>query len=640
METIQESDNQEIVEKIESLVEKNKEKEGLPKWAIYLIMILLLIAVTLTLVYSASALTTCSVAQINSNQMQGQSAPSQTFTCSNSNNNSAVNVLPIGSFYTLSPNTIPSNSSVQISVSFLSSAVIGNNFGTIGFSDNAYPIPVFLIVNSTQLTGCQLNPSTVAYTQAIQQGTKTTIPAITFNPTDCTGTFTLTASSVSIQGGIVTSDGQKPVSISSITPNSINLQIDTTGLGTQQTYTSSLNVNAFNKLFTIPFNIIVTSGTTPPSNVTSSNTPTCSLSSNILNLNSSYSLLCSNLQPDVSVVPEVDSDYIIGTGLETSPTQYIWKFQPIKFGVITMKANFFYRNAPIGSPFKQEVKISSQGLLLPGTVLSFLFTPSLDKAKSGEEVIIQLVDNNSLSLVTSPEIYINARQLIPEGGAFSYKFYSGAEYEIRGRANGYNDLLLNSKLESSIMNLTITPDNADSATQLQIKTSETNASIFIDGIKVSNPYNGALIEGVHEITAIKEGFFDITQNITIKKAVSVTLTTTFKKGDPQIFYLNENASWLVMYQKDSKSGNSLIGNGTGSIIQFTPDKNGIYTISSGDKILYKNELKGFSLYDNGKIFGIQWFYALGGVVALFIIFRLAKSGSSESTTGFAPNIRV
>ena len=624
--------------------EESEEEESSPfykHWLFWLSAILIAFIIVFAIMGFASGTTTCSLSTVSSSQIQGQSATSQSMSCTNSNNQTIVNILKNGNFYDLSPIAIQPNTTTSILITFLSSAPNGNNLGSISFSDGSSSIPVLLTVNSTAQTGCQINPSIVSYSQAIQQGTKTNLPSITFNPTECTGSLSLSASSVSIQGGIITSEGQKPISIASVTPTSVNLNIDTTGLATQQTYVSNLNINAFNKQFYIPFNIVVTSGTSPIGNATAENTPTCSLSSNILNLNTSYNLVCTNIQPDVTIIPEADTDFIVGTGLETSASQYIWKFKPVKFGTSEIRAKFFYRNAPIGIPFKQEVKISSSGQSIPGTVLSVLFTPSLSEAKAGEDVIIQLIDNKSGSLITGdPEIYIDARKINISNGAYNFKLLSDKTYNFRGRASGYDDLIMDIKLQSKPLNVTITPENPDSATPVSITSTEPNVTIYIDGSKVNTPFSSALAEGSHEIMVIKEGFFDYTANITVNRSLSATLTTTFKKGTPQIIYLNKNSSWMVTYQKDVADSGSLVSNGTGEVVQFTPKKTGIYTVFGDNQVAGTYEIKSNGFFKNGDFLGLKWYWWGGGVVALLLLITWVRSRSSaESSTPFAPNLR-
>lgn len=587
----------------------------------------------------ASAAVTCDKTQIVTSSVQGTAATSQSISCVNSDTSTTANIQKSGSYFSLDSSFILPNATRIIVLTFDSAAPSGNNLGAITFSESGSSVVnVLMVVNSTQQVGCQINPSLVSYSQAIQQGTRTPIPTITFSPTNCPGTLSLTASSVSVQGGIITTEGQKPISISSVTSEGVNLVIDTSGLTTQTTYTSTLNINAFSKNFQVPFNIIITSGTSQPANVTLSTLPTCSLTATVLNLNSTYSLICSNIQPDISISPVVDTDYIVGAGVETSSNQFIWKFQPIKFGNTFIKANFNYRNAPIGTPFKQEVKVSSSGIVAPGTLLGFLFTPSLDTAQSNQDIAIQLVDNKSGSLVPNPEIYIDARLLNGTGNTFYTKLDYGKSYQLRGRSPGYDDIIFTMQLQSKQQNISLSPPNPDSGTTILLTSSVPNASIFIDETKVTNPYSGTLSRGSHVLRAIKEGYLDASLNITVLEAVNVSLLTQFKKGTPQMIQLNRNVSWAVNYQKDYASLPTPFAQGTSNVIQFTPDKAGIYSILSNGNPITTYEIKGFSL--DYPIAGIQWYWwLLIGIVVIVVLKKMFGDSSSDDPVGFGAPIR-
>ena len=487
-------------------------------------------------------------------------------------------------------------------------------------------------MNATTAGGCQINPSLISYSQQIQQGTKTPLPMITFSPTNCPTTLSLTASSVSIQGGILTPEGQKPISVASVVQDGVNLVIDTTGLNTQQTYSSTLNINAFSKQFQIPFVIVVSAGTSPTTNVTSSNLPSCSVTNNIININTTYSLVCNNIQPDVTVIPFVDYAYIVGVGVEKSATQFIWKFQAIKFGNTNLTANFNYQNAPIGTPFRQQLKISSSGQATAGTFLTFVFTPSLNAAREGENVSIQIADNKTGSLVSSPSLLIDAESINSIDDTFKFIFKQDKTYQLRGRSPGYDDLIMNVELSSQAQTLTIKPETADSATTLNITSNAVNASIYIDGTKVPNPYIGTLSEGSHEIKSIKEGYFDAVVNFTVDASINVTFLTEFKKGVPQVIFLNKNVSWRVDYQEDYASLRSPIAQGVGEEVVFTPNKYGIYTIIANDRTLSTNELKS----STWSLYGYSWWkiligLALIGLIIKFVFFRAGK----EDITAFS-----
>ena len=339
----------------------------------------LLVAVMITSLSSGA--TNCTATAVSKNAEVGESISTSVITCTNNNANNSVSVYNTGVFYQVSPSppiTIPPQSSSNIQLIFPTQSAKGFFEGLLYFSDGSATIPIKLnITQSVSPSSCQINPSLVTYTQAIQQGTELVLPKITFEPVNCPSQLILTPSSVSIQGGIVTTQGQKPLALSSVTSDGVQVKIDTNGLTTSQTYFTSLNINAFSKQFQIPFTITVTSGTSPVTNITPDNIPTCSISNNILNLNVTYTLVCSNLQPDIKIIPEADASYIKGIGVEKSINQYIWKFTPIKLGNTIIKAKFDFQDAPIGIPFTQEAKIQSSSLQTPGTSINIIFYPEL-----------------------------------------------------------------------------------------------------------------------------------------------------------------------------------------------------------------------------------------------------------------------
>lgn len=567
----------------------------------------------------ASSLVVCDRTSLTLTNSQS----TESFTCSNSDSQD-IAVVSNG-YFSINSNVLESNSSKSFTVTIANNAPNGYSPGLINLG-SFYFIPVNVTIPSQQVLqgGCQINPSLVSYTQSIQQGTQIPLPKITFNPIDCNGNLVLTASTVSIQGGIVTPQGQKPISISSVVSDGIILNIDTNGLSSQ-TYTSALNVNAFNKNFQIPFTIIVTTGTSPASNYSASSLPTCSLSSTTLNLNATYSLICSQIQPDIKVVPNVDSDFIEGTGIDKTSSQITWYFKPKKFGNTLIKADFYYQDYPVGTQFSQEVRVSASGLGVGGTNLQLVFTPSLGLAKPNEDVIIQVIDNKSNSLIDNVELFINAKQL-NGSNSFIYKFEQDKNYSVRAKATGYADFVDTLRLSSQPLEIIFNPTSGDTSTMFSINTSVPNATLYLDGVKIDNPYSGSLSMGTHEFLAIKDGFYDTIKNITITNALSALLTTEFKKNKAQLLTLSNNVSWQVNYQADILSPKVERLTGTGNQISFTPDKKGFYTIQSGNQTLSTFELKGW----DGKFFGINWYIIAGGLALIVLVFVATSKGKSST----------
>jgi hypothetical protein len=523
---------------------------------------------------------------------------SQTATVSLNLSPSLSNVIQLSS----TSLSIASRSSLSASIK--SNAPNGTYTGYINYaSSNSGSIPITAIVTANQTssqTGCQINPSLVSYTQTIQKGAKIPLPKITFNPIGCSGSLVLTASSVSIQGGIITTSGQKPVYISSVVSDGVNLQIDTEGLNTQ-TYSPVLRINAFGKSFEIPFTIVITGGT-DPSSFNIGNLPTCSLTSVTMTLNSSYSLVCSNLIPDVTISPVIDTDYIEGTGVDSTTNQFSWFFRPKKYGNTIIKAEFKYLGVPVGTPFSQEVRITSSGSSIAGTNLRFLFVPSLDLTRDNDLVLIQLVDNKTNSLVTHPRIFVDARELNSSSETFEFRFKAGTTYEFRGRADGYDDITQAFSINPKELPINITPSSGDTSTIFLINSSLANVTYTINGRAYPGFFSGSLPAGINIIQASKTGFLTTTINFSVADYTTILngFEVNFQKGVEQTLVLSKNSStFIVWYQKDLNSMRESYYSGVGSNIKFTPKKAGIYTIESDGKTVQSYNITGF---DWGKKF--------------------------------------
>lgn len=529
-------------------------------------------------------------------------------------------------------------SSGQLAINLETSLENGNYFGNLYWNatdGTSGIIPIFITITQSNPTDeCKLNPSIISYTQSVQQGTEFELPKITFNPNaHCLGTFSITSAYVT--GGITTIEGQKPVYIKSATSSEIIIGVNTVGLSSR-TYNTKLTVTAFGKTFSEVSNIdiIVTTGTDPANNFTLNDLPTCSVSRTTLALNNTYSLVCTGIQPDVTVSPSVDSDYIVGTSVETTSSQYMWYFKPIKLGSTDIKANFYYRGSTVGTPFNQKVSILSTGGGGGGTTLKFVFTPSLDKAKPNENVIVQVVDNLTGSLQL-PLVYANSILLnSSDDYSFNYIFQPNVIYSFRAKVSGYEDLVADFSLTSQEMNISILPSDYDSNTILNISTPGVNATLFINGQKQENPYIGSLNYGNNTIKAISEGYFDKELTIDVKPGIVGSLQTEWKKGVEQIILLNKDDSWVLIYKKTLDSDEKILFSGNSGNVTFTPKDKGFYTLKVTDKTAWANELTGW----NWKIWGLHLIWWGVIIVALIIVILVIKNKSSGSSSSSMPGM--
>jgi hypothetical protein len=579
----------------------------------------------------------CDFSRLDKSWTYGENPTSNVLTCV-SDTNDSIQLEKLGNYFTLNSTTVNQNST-KILITFDGLAPVGNYIGFINYNGTIKTTINITVLASTS-GGCQLNPSLTFFSQNIQAGTRTTIPKIIFNPTGCTGTLTLSASNVYVMGGVTTNDGiTKPLALSSITSDGVNLAINTEGLSSQ-TYQSVLYINAFTKTFTIPFNIIVTSGTSISGNFSLADLPTCSVSSNVINLNQTYSLTCVGLVPDVRVSPRIDSEYIMGTSTQTSSNQYIWFFSAKKYGDTKIYADFYYRDSPVGNPFQSDIKISSSGASIGETNIEFKFTPNLNTAKENEIVIINLLDNVSKSLVGGAEIFLNAVPLVSSDGyTFNFTLKKGVSYDLRGKAPGYDDILFTANLSSKEINLTIEPMNGTTATFYRIYSSD-NISLYIDGSESANAtYNGYFSKGVHEIKASGKGYEDKIINITVENSLIANHLSEFIKGEINTVILSKNVSWNVVYKEDSVDPGTSILSGTGDLVNIKPDKAGIYQILDSSGVLLDSyEIKGFDW--NKKWLFMPWYvWILIIVIIIIVVIKLSSASSSNNETlPFASNI--
>jgi len=594
-----------------------------------IIILITLILFSLTYI-SASVI--CSPTSISVDYNVGETPASQLITCTNSDLNDSVIIDKLGSYFSTNPSspiTINAEENKQITINF-ESAPVGSYQGLIWFNDGSTSIPVNIDV--TDSSSCQLNPSLVSYSQTFQQGTETELPKIIFNPKNCDGDFSITSAYIS--GGITTSSGQKPIYIKTASSTDILLGVDTSGLSSL-TYPTKLTVVAFGKTFSdiSTITIIVTGSTTPQGNFSADNIPTCSITNTILNINQTYSMICSNLQPDISINPIIDDEYIKGIGVDTSSNQYIWYFQPKKMGNTIIKAVFNYLNSPVGDTFSQEVKIQSSGSIIPGTNLKLLFTPSLDKISNGEQTIIQLIDNKTESLVENPEIYVNAIKLNSINNSdksFPFTMEADKDYEIRGKSPGYEDLLETINITNKPIEITLTPLKSfyTSGEKINI-TTNVNASILINNIIFTgNPYTFESSGNV-TIKAVKQGY-ESTEKIVNVQIATILIPSSctiepekWKKGKKVLCGLTEESDWKVYLN------NTLISEGNGKEVSFELEDYGMLEIKSGEVGLWSQNIEKGGMFNWAKE---HWVWSI--IICLIIfgggyLYWINREGDSE-----------
>lgn len=548
-----------------------------------------------------------------------------------------------------------SSSSVQdilskksVTISLLSSLSSGYYEGGLNWLDSGNPqsngeVQISVVVDDEKIYDNDIVVFPTSKVVTVQQGSQKvqnimiSVPESYSNP--------ITIQSVDFNPGTETIYFED-LNLGQVMPgNSIQLPVVFSGIDAQTgNYQTQLNIFATDssgqvQLPSVSLSLQVTSGITTITSDTFSTPPTCSLSATTLNLNNTYSFVCSGIVSNLNVdIPS--SEYYIGKNVEISSGIYSYDFMPIKYGETTFKADFRYNGASIFEPFKQDIRISSSGSLVAGTDLKFVFTPKLGEATGEEErFLIQLVDNKTGSLVLSPRVWINALELNSTSDTFSYKFIPGMEYEIRGKSSGYEDIVELINFNPSKIEIKISPDSGDTFTTFTINSSVINSTILVNGAEYNNTFIGKLKGGVNEIKAIKERYKTEIINFTVNDNPKVISSSSdkFKKGVEQIFTLSQESDWVVYYKKDLDSLEEIEHTrGTSSVVTFTPKKKGTYTIKEDNGYsIATYQTESFSI--NKKLLGLKlWIWAiivLSVFIVCFIIIIRNSGGQSIQDKG-------
>jgi hypothetical protein len=485
-----------------------------------------------------------------------------------------------------------------------------------------------ILIHVTGLNECQLNPSLSSFTQVIQQGSEIVIPKITFSPTNCQGTMVYDSSHMYIEGGIVIGGLQKPVSVGSIVSDGINLNVNTASLSSQ-TYNTKLKINAYGKNFEIPITIIVTGSSGVSGNLTESSVPTCSLTSTTLSINGTYSMICSAVT-DIVIRPRVDPNYIIGTGRETSSTQYKWNFRATSFGKTTVYADFFYDDSPIGKSYSQEVNINVLGFGGgAGSNLNVSFfqngiKKSINDVSSGE-TIFSIVDNYG-NLVPNYQIILNG--VIQTNTTINLE--SNRIYDLRITSPGYSDLVYpNFKTNINTIKINILPikNIYDVGDTINIST-DINASVLVNDVVIEGNSYVIGFGGNLTIKAVKEGYTDTEINISVNSPISTLAVTpeyaNWGVGDKVSIRLDKSTNWNVF--KDGV----LIASNESDLVNFKIDTVGTYQIKSGEYLIVNKSItkkNWFGFFKN------KWFWIVAGIVLLIIVL-IAYKNKSSSDSGY------
>lgn len=522
----------------------------------------------------------------------------------------------------------PSNRYITISVK--STAPAGTHNGYLNFGTYSLPITVYVENTTIPVEESEILVFPTSKVVTVQQGNEKsqniliTVPStyprsiniqsVDFYP----GTETILFGDLNL--GLV-SPGQ-----------SVQIPIVFSGKDAETgSYNTNLKIFATDSLGQVPMPTIsltlqVTSGISAVTGETFSSPPSCALSATTLNLNQTYTFTCSNTVAnlDIEITP---TDYIVGKKVDTTSGIYRYDFSPVKLGETSFRADFKYKGAPIFEPFKSDLRITSSGAVNPGTTLKFIFTPTLSNLKVGEPTLIQIVDNKTGSLVNSPKLFIDAKEINISNSAFEFTPEPKKEYTFRGVASGYDDLTETVKYDPKSIKISFSPVTGDISTRFNITTDVQNVTLLVGGLTYPEGYYGTLRAGLNEIKASKDGYDNAYVNITVEDVARVFGgLLDFKRGDEKTITLSKNVStFRILYQEklEDVQAEYFIG-GAGNSFNFTPKKVGYYTIEADGQNIGTVQIKGFRMSDKWWIMP-AWLWI--SIVALILIVFIITSGS-------------
>jgi len=604
-------------------------------------LILPLIASILMLNLISSTIT-CSPSSVSYEYKKGDSIQTKSIQCSNDANVS-VSLSKTGNFLTIDQTIIgQAPSSKTIVISFDSTTSPGNFFGTISFNDGSASIPIFFIVTENTLPSCTLLdifPVSLSNIKVVQGEQKSR--NIQISVPNCYN------SSVNLNGVSLQSD-EKPIILGELSLGKINpgnsimipIEIDARSVSTGQ-YSDTLLILAYTESGTrinvpsVSISVLVTQGIQPIQNFSLSDLPSCSLDTLNLNLNSSYKLTCSVNNPNIEIHPLIDSKYIKGLSVSETPSQYIYNFQPILIGETSIGAEFLYKNAQLGSPFQQEVRIISGGVIVSGTSLKALFyqdgiRKEITNLNSGLTTLV-IIDNKTNSIINDYTILI--------GGQTSNNTFllsSNKVYDFLISSSDYLSLAINFSVLQSSLSLKIEPEKAFyEAGDVINLISDINDTRFLLNEKIISSPHTLISTGNFTIKAIKEDYTTINKTIEVRGIVSLNtcspLPDDWKKGKEIICEINKEEEWAVY--KNSE----LVNSGKGTRIEFKIEDNGDYELRAGDKSLLMKKIESRSVMDSIKGSYLSLIVTLI-LLILIIYFIFFRGREEESGMGFGANI--
>ena len=546
-------------------------------------------------------------------------------------------------------NTISGTKNLRINID--ESITSGDYYPIFSFGDGSTPVYVNININELdEDESCSISifPTIMSNIKIIQGELKTR--NIQLSVPSC---YT---SEVTVNGIALLSD-TKPLqlgelSLGSISPGSsviIPIELDAIGVSTG-TYSDILQFLLYDDLgnkINVPqvsISVLVSQGIQPINNFTLNDLPICSLDAIDMSLNSSQKLTCSSTNPNIEIRPLIDSKYIRGLSVSETSSQYIYTFQPILIGTSSIGAEFVYKNAPLGSPFLQEIRISPSGNTPLGGITTRIdfyqkdIKKNLNNLLSGE-TIIRVIDNKTGNILNDFNLYLN-------GILTNTTVYLETDkvYELRTSTPGYLDSVINFNVTRSEISLTISPEKTfyKINDELNLTCSVENCTYLLDEVIINSPYR-LRTSGEKVLKVLKEGYETLFRNISVRNIAMLTecspIIGDWSSRDSVLCDLDKPVNWTVY--KDSE----LIANGDGSRLEFKMEGEGFYEIKSDLDYIYSKQIEQESVWYNPlswefvKNLGWWWILiiGLGGGIIYFIFF---KEDKVSENIGFGANVGV
>jgi hypothetical protein len=553
--------------------------------------------------------------------------------------NSTISVFPQGNFPTgfissdtsvISVPTAGKQGSVNIKVN--SSVSPDTYTGNIVFGSNL--VPISITVNGQQQQqpnqDCKIYTLPIPLSKSIERDTTSTQQIDIYISKYCTSALTINTNQPRLA---------KPIKFDQMTGSvepaqkfTITLSYDSRGVQ-KGTYTDSIIVTGVDSAeniysLSLPISLTVTDVISPISNGSFSGLPSCSLSTASFSLNSSFSLTCNNVDPNIQIVPNVDSNFLVGVYpyVQQSTNSYSYTMKPTNLGTTTLKANFVYQNLVVGT-YSNVISISSGGIYTSGVGLAFRFYPELSTS-NGKNLLLRVIDNATQTILSDALIYLDGVISNTTINIDPNRFY-----ELRGSHAGYPDLIVNLSLPQRPINFNLSEQYV-AGQSLEFSADAPNFTVLFDNQIVSMPYS-IPSAGQHTVTVMALGYTTTEKNITVLDApIAVEPTTTDAnagKGSLILVVVNKNNTDLkVNYQKDSTSIVSLLTEVTGDRVSFTAQNDGIYSVYANGFVVKTYTIKSSSFF-------FSWYmiilYIVIGIVAITIFVRKINNSSGYSPSG-------